>query len=923
MTGLQSDQLKAVLRQEARPLGVKELLRLAGLHPGQQTAVKRLLRDLVRVGEVEKEGKRFFVKGSNRSSGKPARGNASAAMAANSAGRMGRKVEGTLHLHRDGFGFVHPLSGEGDNIYVPPEQAQRALDNDKVVVELVAGTGGRKAGRIVKVLDRLRTRAVGTYVVKGDNTYVIPNDTSLPGVIQVPPTQLARPGDLVKVRLGVGAALLQQSEGLFGEVTGSLGKPGDPSGEILSIAYSQGFSEEFPDAVMDEADRIPVVVSEEQASAHGRRDLRQLPLITIDGEDARDFDDAVYAEERADGWRLVVAIADVSNYVKEGTALDAEALHRATSVYLPNRVLPMLPERLSNGICSLRPNEDRLCMVADMVFDRAAALRSYELYPGVMRSVARCTYNEVQDVLDGTDVPHRNHLKPQFERLMALARALLAMRKARGAIDFDLPETKILLDEEGKPVRMEKRERKDSHRLVEECMLAANEAVAKFFQDLELPSVYRYHGDPDEEKLEAFATLARAHGFTLPAGELSSKQLNAFLTELADHPERRALNQLLLRSMMQAVYSSENVGHYGLAAEHYLHFTSPIRRYPDLLVHRLLMAHWARGSRRRTQPDLEAETEKLEALAVQSSQRERAAMQVEREVVSFYSVLLMKERVGEEFAATVASVTDFGFFVELDSELVEGLVKAELVSPDYEFDTTLHALVYPSLGRRVKVGQKLTVRLTSANLARRQLDFEPLAFEGEEGRQTPRFEVRGGEDEAPVAERGHRPSWEDRKRALQQRLGKKGGAGGGGGRRPQLQKPQRREPPPPTVPREREERKTGHDPRHLLEEKPWQGARVITPRRDDEQPRRSDSDASPHPGFDRLRALAAKAGKLSRPEPQRGGGRDRGDRGERGEERPHRYDASGKKKDRGGAPRAGGGRSQKRGGGRGPPKGRR
>ncbi|MGQ0504034.1 MAG: ribonuclease R [Myxococcaceae bacterium] len=902
---LEPEQLKAVLREEARPLGVKELLRLAGLHPGQQTALKRVLRDLVREGAIQKEGKRFFV---------PERGGARARAAI--AGKLsgqggGRRVEGTLHIHRDGFGFVHPLSGEGENIYVPPEQAQRALDNDKVVVELVPGTGGRKAGRIVKVIGRLRTRAVGTYVVRGDNSFVIPNDSSLPGVIQVPSTQLARPGDLVKVRLGVGAALLEARDGLIGEVTGSLGKPGDPSGEVLSVAYSQGFSEEFPDAVMDLADRIRPRVSEEEASGEGRRDLRDLPLVTIDGEDARDFDDAVYAEDRAGGWRLVVAIADVSHYVREGTALDEEALHRATSVYLPNRVLPMLPERLSNGICSLKPDEDRLCMVADMVFSRSAELKSYEIYPALMRSVARCTYNEVQDVLDGTDVPHRNAFKPHFERLMALSLSLNEMRGRRGAIDFDLPETKIVLDEEGGPVRMEKRERKDSHRLVEECMLAANEAVAKFFQDSELPSVYRFHGEPDEEKLAAFATVARAHGFELPMEDLSSAELNEFLKQLQDHPERRALNQLLLRSMMQAVYSSENIGHFGLAAEHYLHFTSPIRRYPDLLVHRLLKAQWDRGERARTKPELEAETEKLEGLAVQSSERERAAMQVEREVVSFYSVLLMKDRVGEEFEATVASVTDFGFFVELDHELVEGLVKAETVSPDFDFDSTLNALVYTSLGIRVRVGQKLRVTLISANLQRRQLDFTPISFEGTETRPQPRFTVKAGR---PVEDRGGgKMRWAERKKQLEEKLGDKH-RGEGESRRaePRRQEPRRQEPPrrteaPVAAPPKRGA--SAHDRRHLLEEKPWEKPRVFTrPGDEDDRPRDDDEGvASPHPGFDRLRALAAKSS---------GGGQRPERRGP-----TSRLTASGKKqKERGGSPRAGGGRtSSKRGG----PKGRR
>ncbi|HEY0096057.1 MAG TPA: ribonuclease R, partial [Archangium sp.] len=526
---------------------------------------------------------------------------------------------------------------------------------------------------------------------------------------------------------------------LYGEVAGSIGKPGDPSNEVLSIAYSQGFSDEFPPEVMDEADRIHTVVNEEEARGENRRDLRQMALVTIDGEDARDFDDAVYTEPHPQGWRLVVAIADVTHYVREDTALDAEALRRATSVYLPDRVLPMLPERLSNGICSLRPDEDRLCMVADMVLDRSGRLVSSDIYPGVMRSHARCTYNEVQDVLDGKDVPHRNAFKPHFERLMELARVLMRMRKERGAIDFNLPEHKVMMGEDGMPARMEKRERKDSHRLIEECMLAANEAVAKFFADLGLPSVYRYHGEPDQEKLAVFAQLAQAYGFRLLPEEISPKDLNAFMAQLQGHPEERALNQLLLRSMMQAVYTASDVGHYGLAAEFYLHFTSPIRRYPDLLVHRLLKAHWARNGQERSPGQLEREEQRLEDMASQSSERERAAMQVEREVVSYYAALMMKDRIGEEFAATVAGLVEFGFFVELDEVHVEGLVRADSLGVGTRFDKNLHSFTLPG-GFRVRVGQKARVRLVNVNLALRRIEFEALEVAGRAVRALPEAE---------------------------------------------------------------------------------------------------------------------------------------------------------------------------------------
>ena len=736
---LEPRHLKDVLARQPRALGVRELIRVAGLHPGQQTELKRVLRELVRTGELQKEGKRFVVPrapperppdgGRRRGRGEAARG------------VEGKRIDGVLHVHPSGFGFVHPLSGEGENIYLPAREASRALDNDRVRVVLAGrGRGGKVEGRLLEVLERRREQVVGTYLRQGRRAHVMPSDSSLPGPIRVPPTQLARHGDLVKVRLGVGAGLLAGEEGeLFGEVSGSLGRPGEPSAEVLSITFAQGFSDEFPARVMDQADGIPLAVSEREARAEGRRDLRGLSLVTIDGEDARDFDDAVWAERRPGGsFRLVVAIADVSHYVQEGAPLDREALARGTSVYLPGRVLPMLPERLSAGICSLLPGEDRLCMVADLEVDRTGRTRSAQIYPGVMKSAARCTYTEVQALLDGQAVPRLEALGPQLEVLRDVARVLHRMRRRRGAIDFDLPETRVVLDEAGRPSRMERRERKDAHRLVEECMLAANEAVARFFREQELPSVYRYHAPPDAKKLLAFATLAQAHGFLLGASgaRLSSRELSDFVEKLAGHPERRALNQLLLRAMMQALYSAESVGHFGLAAKHYLHFTSPIRRYPDLVVHRLLKAHWRRKGKARPPPELERETGRLEQVAARSSERERAAIAIEREVVAYYSALLMKDRVGEDFPSTVSAVTDFGFFAELDEEYVEGLVKAEALGRGFRLDPSLHALVYPS-GRKVRVGQRVQVRVASVNLERRQIDLDVVAFEDESPRAPP------------------------------------------------------------------------------------------------------------------------------------------------------------------------------------------
>ncbi|MDP3157886.1 MAG: ribonuclease R [Archangium sp.] len=743
-----------------RPVGIQELLRAGGFNPGEQTAVKRVLRDLVKAGALTRDGKRFVPADEKpKAKSGPAWGGKPPAIVRATHGvkpkarkfepepppkqpqkkgppptrstRGGKTVIGIIHHHRDGFAFVKPIVGQdSEDLFIPPDETRKTLDNDQVVVEIVPGQGGRTAGRVIEVTSRTRQLVVGTYEENARQAWVEPREKEL-GNIRVPKTQLARPGDVVKVRLGVGTALFQGSNELTGEVAGSLGSADDHSIEVLSVAFSKGFHDEFPPEVMDEADAIPLEVSETEARTEHRRDLRKLPLITIDGEDARDFDDAVYCESHARGTRLVVAIADVSHYVQQDTALDAEALRRATSVYLPSRVLPMLPERLSNGICSLKPDVDRLCMVADMVIDPSGVTLETEVYPGVMRSAARCTYTEVHDVLAGEKVPGRTELKPQFDRLYKLSTTLTAMRLARGAIDFDLPEQKVELKEDGLPDKLVRRERWESHRLVEECMLAANEAVARFFREKELPTVNRYHGDPDEERQDMFLKLLGAYGITPPPGDFTSKSMNEVLKQLEGHPEQRALNQLALRSMMQAVYSSKNTGHYGLGAEDYLHFTSPIRRYPDLLVHRLLKELWGRGKKRPSDEQLEEESERLEALSVQCSERERAAMQVEREVNQLYSCLLLKDRVGEEHPGVVCGLSENGFFVQLDELWVEGFVRGESVFPDFEFDQSTYRINFGN-GLVVKVGLPCKVQIASVNMERKQIDYAVVELEGAE-----------------------------------------------------------------------------------------------------------------------------------------------------------------------------------------------
>jgi ribonuclease R len=742
-TALRRTALLEELRKAAgRPLSVHELMQRARLHPGERTEAKRALRDLTREGLLLRDGKRFALPGAR--SVRPDAAPRAAATLAPSRGATRRAVRGsvlgTLKKHRDGFGFVARLDRKGDDVFVPPDEAARALDGDLVRLEIVPARGGRTAGKIVEVVERRRRLLVGTYHARGARSFVVPSDAELDGVVPVPETTAARDGEVVKVALDPDSARLQ------GTVVEAIGQPGEPRVEVLRVAYARGFADVFPEPVAAEAVEIPDHVRSEDW--RGRRDLTGLPLVTIDGEDARDFDDAVYVErlparKGRPSYRLVVAIADVAHYVRPGTTLDAEAARRGTSVYFPMQVLPMLPERLSNGICSLNPEVDRLCMVADLVIDGKGQPVSAEVYEGVMRSAARCTYNEVAKVLAGERVPGRERFRAGFELMAELQEKLTAMRRARGALDFDLPEAKIVLDAEGRVAAIEKRPRNRAHRIVEEFMLAANEAVARWFGERALPTIYRVHGLPDEEKLRAFVDLAATHGFEVPELPADPRELNALLEALAGHAQQRAMNQLLLRAMMQAVYTPENIGHYGLAAEHYLHFTSPIRRYPDLIVHRLLKEEWARRQQGRTAGRTPPEA--LEQLAVLSSERERAAMEAEREIAAFYAALFMKDKVGESFDGVVSAVVEFGIFVELRRWFVEGLVKAEDLRGAFELDPVQHALVDRGSGRAFRVGDPVTVEVVNASPARRRIELKLLGEAAAEEPGLPRRERAGSE----------------------------------------------------------------------------------------------------------------------------------------------------------------------------------
>ena len=644
--------------------------------------------------------------------------------------KAGGQVTGVIHIKSEGYGFVSPLLGEGgrdNDLFVPPQFIKGALDGDVVLARAIKGRDGRLAGEVLEVVERRRQLALGIYQAKDKACWVIPHDRNLAENISVPRHAKARDGEMVKVRLfrdGSATAREGSREGLSGEIIGILGTRGDPRFEILASAYAEGFSDEFDPATAIAAQSIPDRVHPEEITA--RRDLRHLPLVTIDGEDARDFDDAVHVSRTPSGYRLVVAIADVAHYVRPSGPLDREALRRATSVYFPGTVLPMLPERLSNGICSLNPDVDRLCMVCDLALDKNGKPLHADIYDAVMRSHARLTYTQVAQALSGDAQADLKPLLGDLEVAHELARKLTAQRKQRGSLDFDLPESKIILDEEGKVREIARRPRNDAHRLVEEFMLAANEGVARFFDVRGLPTLYRIHDQPDGDKLDAFAALARSHGFELPAGDqLTPAVLNQFLKAVEGKPAQKALNSLLLRAMMQAQYSPDNIGHYGLAAPHYLHFTSPIRRYPDLMVHRLLKEHWARGG----QHERDEQEAFLAGVAAQCSDRERAAMKAERDVDAFYSALYMQDKVGEKFKAVISGVADFGLFCELQDVYVEGLVPTETLGDGVKFDKELQRLVVGSSGLKYSVGDGILIEVVSADPARRRITLS-LAQKG-------------------------------------------------------------------------------------------------------------------------------------------------------------------------------------------------
>jgi ribonuclease R len=582
---------------------------------------------------------------------------------------------------------------------------------------------GKREGRIIETLERGYTTVVGRYEADGAGGLILPDEQRITcGII----VSSADRGDVSGGEMVV-AEITKYPAGGHGaraRIVEVLGRPDDPEVEVLTIVRKYGLPHLFPDDVLAAARSVSPIVTE--ADLEGRIDLRDETTVTIDGETARDFDDAVSVRREGNSIRLRVSIADVSHYVSKGSPLDGEALNRGTSVYFPSRCIPMLPEELSNGICSLNPRVDRLTVTADMLFDDEGEVGETRFYPSVIRSDERLTYTEVKEILvdgnPGTTARYRG-LLDDLRTMEELAGRLTEKRRRRGSIDFDLPEPEIILDLQGRPESIGRAERNLAHRIIEEFMLAANEAVAAFLTERDLPCLYRVHEPPDPMKLKDFREFIKPLGlsFRMRGGAVAPGDLQRLLVEADGRPEERMVNQVLLRCMRQARYSAENIGHFGLASPCYLHFTSPIRRYPDLVVHRILKGSLGGGLKKRDAKKIAAE---LPETAEQSSRRERTAMEAEREIVQMKRLQYMEDRIGDVFDGFITGVSSYGFFVELSELLVEGLVHMTALRDDfYRLLEKEHALQGERSGRRFRIGDRVRVRVDGVSREKKRIEF--------------------------------------------------------------------------------------------------------------------------------------------------------------------------------------------------------
>ncbi|MFT3898385.1 MAG: ribonuclease R [Thermomonas sp.] len=642
-------------------------------------------------------------------------------------------IPGTVIANPDGFGFLRPETG-GDDLFLPPFEMRKVSHGDRVLASVTGmDRRGRREGTIVEVLERRMTRLLGRYTEEAGIGYVVPDDKRIQRNVMIPQDarEGAKTGQLVVVEITTPQDAHRPP---IGKVLAVLGDKLTASLAVEAAIHGHDIPHEFPADVLAQATAVPLQV--QPADIAGRVDLRDVPLVTIDGEDAKDFDDAVWCEPNRDGFRLIVAIADVSHYVRTGTPLDDEAQLRATSVYFPGFVVPMLPETLSNGICSLNPKVDRLCFCCDMQVGRDGIVTAAKFYEAVMHSHARLTYTDVWNAV-GEGVPPDDHdaalakigpLLPQVQRLHQLYKVLDKARAKRGAIEFESGEVRFVLDAKGEVVQAGMLERNDAHKLIEECMIAANVQAALFLLESGIPAPYRDHDKPPESKYADLEEFLKEFALRLPPWvKVKPRDFRNLLEKIRERPDATLLESVILRSQSLAVYAPDNIGHFGLALEAYAHFTSPIRRYPDLLVHRAIKHALAGGK----PTAYEYSPHEMANLSMQCSERSRRADEAQREVDERYRAAWMEDHVGKEFDGTISGVTSFGLFVELDESKVNGLVHVTQLPRDfYHFDAVRKTLTGERRGHEYRLGDRVRIVVLKASVEERKIDFRLVGDEG-------------------------------------------------------------------------------------------------------------------------------------------------------------------------------------------------
>lgn len=705
------EKLLSFMKEEAyKPLTVQELEEMLNITEAEE--FKELVKALVALEE-----KGLIVRTRSDRYGIPEKMNL---------------IKGKISAHAKGFAFLLPEDTSLSDVFIPPNELNTAMNGDIVMVRLNSqSSGSRQEGTVIRILERAIQRVVGTYTETRNFGFVIPDDKKITSDIFIPKNGKngAAEGHKVVVKLTSYPEGRMNAEG---EIETILGHKNDPGIDILSVIHKHGLPGDFPADAMEQASSTPDTIDEKDLK--DRRDLRDQVIVTIDGADAKDLDDAVTVTKLDDGsYKLGVHIADVSHYVTENSPIDKEALERGTSVYLVDRVIPMIPHRLSNGICSLNPKVDRLTLSCEMTINSQGQVTEHEIFQSVIKTTERMTYSDVNQILVDDDEELKQKyepLVPMFKDMERLAQILRDKRMNRGAVDFDFKEAKVLVDEEGAVKDVVIRERSVAEKLIEEFMLVANETVAEHFHWMNVPFIYRIHEEPNAEKLQKFLEFVTTFGYVVKgtAGDIHPRALQSILDAVRDRPEETVISTVMLRSMKQAKYDPQSLGHFGLSTEFYTHFTSPIRRYPDLIVHRLIRTYLING--KVDEATQEKWAERLPDIAEHTSTMERRAVDAERETDDLKKAEYMLDKIGEEFDGMISSVTNFGMFVELPNT-IEGLVHVSFMTDDYyRFDEQHFAMIGERTGNVFRIGDEITVKVVDVNKDERNIDFEIVGMKG-------------------------------------------------------------------------------------------------------------------------------------------------------------------------------------------------